>query len=189
MALVLIAIVQAAVECPVNLTFLFFVSVACIYIVTGALHFDPITLMCGIIYWLLIPSCFIFLQVGSYIIYGVIYGQINFFQVYSIANLNDVSWGTRSGPAGGVKKLKIRKKKKAVGFIAKLKQFIFGPEYIEEEVETDTKDEKAEEKDEKEEELPPEPDLDYDEILKSQHTESIEQLYGGIHPQEGLTNL
>ena len=54
MALVLIAIVQAAVECPVNLTFLFFVSVACIYIVTGALHFDPITLMCGIIYWLLI---------------------------------------------------------------------------------------------------------------------------------------
>ena len=63
MALVLIAIVQAAVECPVNLTFLFFVSVACIYIVTGALHFDPITLMCGIIYWLLIPSCFIFLQV------------------------------------------------------------------------------------------------------------------------------
>ena len=101
--------------------------------------------------------------------------------------MNDVSWGTRSGPAGGVKKLKIRKKKKAVGFIAKLKQFIFGPEYIEEEVETDTKDEKSEEKEVKEEEeLPPEPDLDYDEILKSQHTESIEQLYGGIHPQEGL---
>ena len=100
--------------------------------------------------------------------------------------MNDVSWGTRSGPAGGVKKLKIRKKKKAVGFIAKLKQLIFGPEYIEEEVETDTKDEKTEDKDEKEEELPPEPDLDYDEILKSQHTESIEQLYGGIHPQESL---
>ena len=83
--------------------------------------------------------------------------------------------------------MKIRKKKKAVGFIAKLKQFIFGPEYIEEEVETDTKDEKTEDKDEKEEEeLPPEPDLDYDQIVKSQHTESIEQLYGGIHPQEGL---
>ena len=40
---------------PIQLDFLvFFVSVACIYIAAGAIDFDPITLMCGIIYWLLI---------------------------------------------------------------------------------------------------------------------------------------
>ena len=85
MALVLISIVEAAVDCPANLTFIFFASVAAIYIVASILHFDPITLLCGIIYWLLIPSGFIFLQ------------------IYSIANLNDVSWGTRSGGGGGSK--------------------------------------------------------------------------------------
>ena len=110
MALVLIAIVKSAVDCPANLTFIFFASVACIYIVASFLHFDIITLLCGVIYWLLIPSGFIFLQ------------------IYSIANLNDVSWGTRSG-GGGATKAKIRRKKKASGFVAKLKQFVFGPEY------------------------------------------------------------
>ena len=84
-ALVLISIVEAAVDCPANLTFIFFASVAAIYIVASILHFDPITLLCGVIYWLLIPSGFIFLQ------------------IYSIANLNDVSWGTRSGGGGGTK--------------------------------------------------------------------------------------
>ena len=42
-------------------------------------HFDLMTLVCGIIYLLMIPSIFIFLP------------------IYMYANLNDVSWGTRSG--------------------------------------------------------------------------------------------
>lgn len=41
------------------------------------LHWDFYALLCGVVYFLFIPSCFIFLQ------------------IYSIANLNDCSWGTR----------------------------------------------------------------------------------------------
>ena len=44
-----------------------------------SVHFDLMTLVCGIIYLLMIPSIFIFLP------------------IYMYANLNDVSWGTRSG--------------------------------------------------------------------------------------------
>ena len=115
--------------------------------VTGLLHFDFITLCCGIIYWLLIPSCFIFLQ------------------IYSIANLNDVSWGTRSGGGGGSKR-KIRRKKKAVGFVAKIKEFVFGPEYIEEVITANDDGHNNIYGDNEEENAagPPEPTLDYEQV-------------------------
>jgi len=50
-----------------------------------------------------------------------------------IANLNDVSWGTRSGTSA--KKRTKRKFKEAKGFVPKIKQFVFGPEYVDVEVE------------------------------------------------------
>jgi hypothetical protein len=43
------------------------------------LHADFGALACGLVYWLLVPSCFIFLQ------------------IYMITNINDVTWGTRTG--------------------------------------------------------------------------------------------
>merc|ERR1712062_624401 len=49
--------------------------------ISGLLHGELKTLACGIVYWCCIPSCFIFLQ------------------IYSIANLNDCSWGTRQSGA------------------------------------------------------------------------------------------
>ena len=52
------------------------------------MHGDFISLMCGIVYWAAIPSCFILLQ------------------IYSIANLNDCSWGTRQAGGGGDAKTK-----------------------------------------------------------------------------------
>ena len=67
------------VNCPLSPSFLFFMALVGINVLAAILHFDVMTLFCGIIYFLFIPSCFIFLQ------------------IYSIANLNDVSWGTRQG--------------------------------------------------------------------------------------------
>ena len=56
------------------------------------------TLFCGIIYLLMIPSIFIFLP------------------IYMYANLNDVSWGTRSGP---------QSKNTSNGFFSSLKNLRF----------------------------------------------------------------
>lgn len=66
-------------NCPFSPSFLFFMGLAAIHIIAALINFDIATLPCGIIYFLFIPSCFIFLQ------------------IYSVANLNDVSWGTRQG--------------------------------------------------------------------------------------------
>ena len=79
MATVLIGIIMEGVNCPLSPSFLFFMALVGINVLAAILHFDVMTLFCGIIYFLFIPSCFIFLQ------------------IYSIANLNDVSWGTRQG--------------------------------------------------------------------------------------------
>ena len=56
---------------------------AFIMCIAALVHGDIVTLMCGIVYWLCIPSCFIFLQ------------------IYSMANMNDVSWGTRQAKKDG----------------------------------------------------------------------------------------
>ena len=69
------------VNCPLSPSFLFFTGLAAIHVVAAIIHFDISVLICGIVYFLFIPSCFIFLQ------------------IYSVANLNDVSWGTRQGGA------------------------------------------------------------------------------------------
>ena len=55
-----------------------------IHVLTAILHWDFGTLVCGIFYWIGIPSYFIFLQ------------------IYMIANINDVSWGTRGSGGDGV---------------------------------------------------------------------------------------
>ena len=79
MATVLIGIIMEGVNCPLSPSFLFFMSLVAINVLAAVLHLDIMTLFYGVIYFLFIPSCFIFLQ------------------IYSIANLNDVSWGTRQG--------------------------------------------------------------------------------------------
>ena len=60
-------------------------------ITCGILHGDFISLMCGIVYWAAIPSCFILLQ------------------LYSIANLNDCSRGTRQAGGGAKTKTPVDK--------------------------------------------------------------------------------
>ena len=67
----------SGIRCPLNPTFIFFCSLSGIVIICGLLHGDLVSLACGIVYWATIPSCFVLLQ------------------LYSIANLNDCSWGTR----------------------------------------------------------------------------------------------
>ena len=79
MATVLIGIIMEGVNCPLSPSFLFFMSLVAINVLAAVLHLDIMTLFCGVLYFLFIPSCFIFLQ------------------IYSIANLNDVSLGTRQG--------------------------------------------------------------------------------------------
>ncbi|CBY40705.1 unnamed protein product, partial [Oikopleura dioica] len=88
MALVLIGIIIEGVNCPLSPSFLFFAAMAFIHIFGALLHGDIYAIICGVIYFLFIPSCFIFLQ------------------IYSIANLNDCSWGTRQAKKAdtGIKK-------------------------------------------------------------------------------------
>ena len=85
MVLLSVAIIVGGGNCPINLTVVFLVFMAGIHVVAALLHWDFGTLVCGIVYWIGIPSCFIFLQ------------------IYMIANINDVSWGTRSSGGGGSK--------------------------------------------------------------------------------------
>ena len=85
MVLLSVAIIVGGGNCPINLTVVFLVFMAMIHVAAAILHWDFGTLVCGIVYWIGIPSCFIFLQ------------------IYMIANINDVSWGTRSSGGGGAK--------------------------------------------------------------------------------------
>ena len=61
MACVLIGIIIEGVNCPLSPSFLFFMALAFINIFGGVLHADFYALICGIVYFLFIPSCFIFL--------------------------------------------------------------------------------------------------------------------------------
>ena len=88
MVLLSVAIIVGGGNCPINLTAVFLLFMATIHVLAAILHFDFGTLVCGIIYWIGIPSCFIFLQ------------------IYMIANINDVSWGTRGSGGGGGSKNK-----------------------------------------------------------------------------------
>ena len=75
MASVLIGLIIEGINCPLSPSFLFFAAMAAIHILGALLHGDIYAIICGVVYFLFIPSCFIFLQ------------------IYSIANLNDCSWG------------------------------------------------------------------------------------------------
>ena len=88
MVLLTVSIFAAGGECPMNLTAFFLIFLAFIHVLAALLHWDWGTLLCGIIYWVAIPSNFMFLQ------------------IYMLTNINDVSWGTRSGVAE-VKKKKL----------------------------------------------------------------------------------
>ena len=88
MACVLIGIIIEGVNCPLSPSFLFFAALALINIIGALLHGDIYAIICGVIYFLFIPSCFIFLM------------------IYSVSNLNDVSWGTRQGKSANSKAVK-----------------------------------------------------------------------------------
>jgi len=77
MVIVIIGIVLSGIKEPTDPSFLFFMAICAITVIGAPLHFDFYALLCGVLYVLFIPSCFIFLP------------------IYSIANLNDCSWGTR----------------------------------------------------------------------------------------------
>ena len=88
MVLLSVAILVGGGNCPINLTVVFLTFMVMIHVLAAILHWDFGTLVCGIVYWIGIPSCFIFLQ------------------IYMIANINDVSWGTRGSGGGGGSKNK-----------------------------------------------------------------------------------
>ena len=90
MAAVLIGMIITGIQCPLNPSFLFFLILIALKVIAGILHFDFKSLICGVVYFLFIPSCFIFLQLYSI---GKNYFCIFFFMIS--ANLDDVSWGTR----------------------------------------------------------------------------------------------
>jgi hypothetical protein len=65
MAAVLIGMIITGIQCPLNPSFLFFLILIALKVIAGILHFDFKSLICGVVYFLFIPSCFIFLQLYS----------------------------------------------------------------------------------------------------------------------------
>ena len=55
MATVLVGIIMEGVNCPLAPSFLFFMALVGINVVAAILHFDFMTLFCGVIYFLFIP--------------------------------------------------------------------------------------------------------------------------------------
>ncbi|CAG5095624.1 Oidioi.mRNA.OKI2018_I69.XSR.g14266.t1.cds [Oikopleura dioica] len=88
MVTVMIGLLVDAIECVADPNVLFFLALAAIYGIAALSHGEIVNLMCGIIYFMFIPSCFIFLQ------------------LYMVANLNDISWGTRQNAGEASKKKK-----------------------------------------------------------------------------------
>ena len=98
MVLLIVTVAIGVNECSWNLTGLFIMFLSGIHILAALLHWDFKTAICGIIYWVGIPLNFIFLQ------------------IYMIANINDVSWGTRSASTGPKKeKMTFKDKLRALG--------------------------------------------------------------------------
>ncbi|CBY07843.1 unnamed protein product [Oikopleura dioica] len=88
MVTVMIGLLVDAIECVADPNVLFFLALAVIYGIAALSHGEIVNLICGLIYFMFIPSCFIFLQ------------------LYMVSNLNDISWGTRqnAGEASAKKK-------------------------------------------------------------------------------------
>jgi hypothetical protein len=98
MVLLIVTVAIGVNECSWNLTGLFIMFLSGIHLLAALLHWDFKTAICGIIYWVGIPLNFIFLQ------------------IYMIANINDVSWGTRSASTGPKKeKMTFKDKLRALG--------------------------------------------------------------------------
>jgi len=98
MVLLIVTVAIGVNECSWNLTGVFIMFLAGIHLLAALLHGDIKTVICGIIYWVGIPLNFIFLQ------------------IYMIANINDVSWGTRSASTGPkTKKLSFKDRLRALG--------------------------------------------------------------------------
>ena len=95
MVVLTITIAIGAGKCPMNLTLAFLAMMAFIHIIAGILHLDIVSLACGTVYWMLIPSFFIFLY------------------IFMLANLNVTSWGTREGGA----KAKVQPNKDTMGMV------------------------------------------------------------------------
>ena len=55
MATVLVGIIMEGVNCPLAPSFLFFMALVGINVIAAILHFDFMTLFCGVIYFLFIP--------------------------------------------------------------------------------------------------------------------------------------
>ena len=83
MITVVVGLLVDAIECLMDPNVLFFMALACIYSFAALSHGEFANLMCGIVYFMFIPSCFIFLQ------------------LYMVANLHDISWGTRQNADQG----------------------------------------------------------------------------------------
>ena len=65
MASVLVGIVIEGVNCPIAPSFLFFMALVGINVLAALLHFDPGTLLYGIIYFLFIPRYVFFGAQGT----------------------------------------------------------------------------------------------------------------------------
>lgn len=78
MAVMIGIIVQIMDDGILSPTSLFFIFVAGQIVITGLLHPQEVSaLFCGVVFYITIPSMYMLLQ------------------IYSIFNMNDVSWGTR----------------------------------------------------------------------------------------------
>lgn len=81
MAVMIGIIIQIMDDGILSPTSLFFISVASQVVITGLLHPQEVSaLLCGVVFYITIPSMYMLLQ------------------IYSIFNMNDVSWGTREAP-------------------------------------------------------------------------------------------
>jgi hypothetical protein len=63
MITVIVGLLVDAIECFLDPTVLFFLALAIIYSTAALSHGEILNLACGIVYFMFIPSCFIFLQV------------------------------------------------------------------------------------------------------------------------------
>ena len=103
MITVMVGLLVDAIECLMDPNVLFFLALAFIYTIAALSHGEVKNLVCGIVYFMAIPSCFIFLQ------------------LYMVANLHDISWGTRQNKDEGAVK-----KKKDMGMVGGMVHAICG---------------------------------------------------------------
>lgn len=91
MAVMIGIIVQIMDDGLFSPTSIFFICVAGQIVITGLLHPQEVSaLFCGVVFYITIPSMYMLLQ------------------IYSIFNMNDVSWGTREVAPTDLNEKKVR---------------------------------------------------------------------------------